>query len=140
MHASVSSINSCMHASQLLCLKTTPLWEISRCELDHTFILLSFTLLQHRLVVCCEWCFKMLNNQTLLCILIVNIISQSSQLLKIVHPSDAINSQICNCLCIYNSLKCCPFKKAVFVHLINCSELSGHLKTMPCWIYISGSL
>ena len=25
MHAFVSSINSCMHASQLLCLKTTPL-------------------------------------------------------------------------------------------------------------------
>ena len=48
MHAFVSSINSCMHASQLLCLKTTPLWEISRCELDHTLILLSFPLLQHR--------------------------------------------------------------------------------------------
>jgi hypothetical protein len=25
MHASVSSINSCMHVSQLLCLKATPL-------------------------------------------------------------------------------------------------------------------
>jgi hypothetical protein len=45
----------------------------------------------------------MLNNQTLICILTVNIISQSSQLLKIVRPSDAINSHICNCLCIYNS-------------------------------------
>ena len=41
-------------------------------------------------------CWK---NQTLSCILIVNIISQSLQLLKIVHPSDAINSQACNCLC-----------------------------------------
>ena len=39
MHAFVSSINSCMHTSQLLCLKTTPLWEVSRCELDHTLIL-----------------------------------------------------------------------------------------------------
>ena len=36
--------------------------------------------------------------------------------------------------------KCCPFKKAVFGHLINCSRLPGHLKAMPCWIYISGSL
>jgi hypothetical protein len=35
-----------------------------------------------------------LNNQALICILIVNIISQSLQFLKIVHPSDTINSQI----------------------------------------------
>jgi hypothetical protein len=48
MHAFVSSINSCMHASQLLCLKTSPLREISRCELDHTLIILSFPLLQHK--------------------------------------------------------------------------------------------
>ena len=46
-----------------------------------------------------DWCFKMLYNQTLICILIVNIISQSSQLLKIVHPSEGIISQACNCLC-----------------------------------------
>ena len=50
----------------------------------------------NNLVVCCRWCFKMLNNQTLICILIVNIIYQSSQLLKIVRPSGAINSQICD--------------------------------------------
>ena len=39
MHASVASINPCMHTSQLLCLKTTPLWEVSRCKLDHMLIL-----------------------------------------------------------------------------------------------------
>jgi hypothetical protein len=55
MHAFVSSINSRMHASQLLCLKTTPLWEISRCELDHTLIILSFPLLQHRYLSCVLW-------------------------------------------------------------------------------------
>ena len=38
------------------------------------------------LVVCCRWCFKMLNNQTLICILIVNAISLSSQLLKLFIP------------------------------------------------------
>jgi hypothetical protein len=42
MHAFVSSIKSCMHASHLLYLKTTLLWEKSICELDHMFILLSF--------------------------------------------------------------------------------------------------
>ena len=83
----------------------------------------------------------MLNNQTLICILIVNVISQSSQLLKIVRSSDAINSQIAIAYAYTtHKKKCCPFKKAVFGHLINCSRLPGHLKAMPCWIYISDSL
>jgi hypothetical protein len=55
----------------------------------------------NNLVMCCRCCFKMLNNQTLICILIVIAISLSSQLLKIVRPPDTINSQICNCLCIF---------------------------------------
>jgi hypothetical protein len=66
----------------------------------------------------------MLNNQTLSCILIVNIISQSLQLLKIVHPSDAINSQACNCLCTFKK-KYCSFKKTVFGQLRNCPGLPG---------------
>jgi hypothetical protein len=48
MHAFVFSINSCIHTSQLLCLKTVLLWEKSIFELDHTLILLSFPLFQHR--------------------------------------------------------------------------------------------
>ena len=70
MHAFVSSINSYMHTSQLLCLKTTPLWEVNTCKLDHMLILLSFPCFStDNLVVCCRWCFKMLNNQTLICVL-----------------------------------------------------------------------
>jgi hypothetical protein len=42
------SINSCMHASHLLCLKTALHWEKSISELDHMLILLSFSLHQHR--------------------------------------------------------------------------------------------
>jgi hypothetical protein len=79
----------------------------------------------------------MLNNQALNCILIVNIISQSSQLLKIVRLSDAINSQI-SITYAYTThkKKCGPFKKADFRHLINCPRLTRHLKAMPCWIYL----
>ena len=69
----------------------------------------------------------MLNNQALICILIVNIISQSLQLLKIVHPSDAINSQACHCLCYCatHKKKYCSFKRTVFGQLRNCPGLPG---------------
>ena len=37
MHASVPSINSCMHTSHLLCLKTALLGKKSVCEESHAY-------------------------------------------------------------------------------------------------------